>query len=65
VTTTTPPAPSYRVGLIVPSSNTTMETEIPDLLRRRAEVAPNSSPSTPRGCACRKSTPTNYASWGR
>ena len=25
--------PSYRVGLIVPSSNTTMETEIPALLR--------------------------------
>jgi maleate isomerase len=30
----------YRVGLIVPSSNTTMETEIPALLRRREEVAP-------------------------
>ena len=28
---------SYRVGLIVPSSNTTMETEIPELLRRQAE----------------------------
>jgi len=40
MTTTTPPAPSYRVGLIVPSSNTTMETEIPALLHRRAEVAP-------------------------
>lgn len=39
MTTTTPPAPSYRVGRIVPSSNTTMETEIPDLLRGRAEVA--------------------------
>jgi maleate isomerase len=25
----------YRIGLIVPSSNTTMETEIPELLRRR------------------------------
>src|SRR4051794_21791369 len=27
----------YRVGLIVPSSNLTMETEIPELLRRRPE----------------------------
>jgi maleate isomerase len=30
----------YRVGLIVPSSNTTMETEIPAMLRRREEIAP-------------------------
>src|SRR3954465_6791122 len=30
----------YRIGMIVPSSNTTMETEIPALLRRREEVAP-------------------------
>src|SRR4051812_4960911 len=29
---------SYRVGLIVPSSNTTMETELPQMLRRRAEL---------------------------
>ena len=27
----------HRVGLIVPSSNTTMETEIPALLRRHPE----------------------------
>ncbi|GII23420.1 maleate cis-trans isomerase family protein [Planosporangium mesophilum] len=33
MTTGTP----YRVGLIVPSSNTTMETEIPELLRRHGE----------------------------
>ncbi|MEM7371002.1 MAG: Asp/Glu racemase [Bacteroidota bacterium] len=26
----------YRIGLIVPSSNTTMETEIPELLRRQS-----------------------------
>ena len=26
---------SHRIGLIVPSSNTTMETELPDLLRRQ------------------------------
>ncbi len=29
-----------RLGLIVPSSNVTMETEIPSMLRRRSEVAP-------------------------
>jgi maleate isomerase len=32
--------PRYRVGLIVPSSNTTMETELPELFRRREQVAP-------------------------
>lgn len=30
----------YRIGQIVPSSNTTMETEIPAMLRRREAVAP-------------------------
>ena len=30
----------YRVGLIVPSSNTTMETEIPAMLRAREAVLP-------------------------
>lgn len=29
------PARHYRVGMIVPSSNTTMETELPELLRRQ------------------------------
>jgi maleate isomerase len=29
-----------RIGLIVPSSNTTMETELPAMFRRREEVAP-------------------------
>jgi maleate isomerase len=33
-------AKHFRIGLIVPSSNTTMETEIPELLRRRAEIEP-------------------------
>jgi maleate isomerase len=28
---------TYRVGLVVPSSNTTMETEVPELLRRHPE----------------------------
>ena len=31
---------NYRVGLIVPSSNTTMETEIPAMLRAREQVLP-------------------------
>lgn len=31
---------TYRVGLIVPSSNVTMETEVPELLRRRETLAP-------------------------
>lgn len=30
----------YRIGLIVPSSNLTMETELPRMLRRREEVLP-------------------------
>jgi maleate isomerase len=32
----------HRVGLIVPSSNTTMETEIPEMLRARGEIDPTS-----------------------
>lgn len=32
--------PQYRIGLIVPSSNTTMETELPELFRRRQPGAP-------------------------
>jgi maleate isomerase len=31
---------NYRIGQIVPSSNTTMETEIPALLRAREDIAP-------------------------
>lgn len=34
---------NYRIGLIVPSSNTTMETEIPAMLRSRMEVHPEES----------------------
>jgi maleate isomerase len=30
----------FRIGLIVPSSNVTMETEIPLMLQRRSQVAP-------------------------
>ncbi|KJS61632.1 maleate cis-trans isomerase family protein [Streptomyces rubellomurinus] len=32
--------PTYRIGQIVPSSNVTMETEVPALLRAREAVAP-------------------------
>lgn len=32
--------PSTRIGLIVPSSNTTMETELPEMFRRRTELHP-------------------------
>lgn len=32
---------NYRVGLIVPSSNTTMETEIPAMLNARMGIEPN------------------------
>ena len=31
---------SFRIGQIVPSSNTTMETEIPAMLRAREEIEP-------------------------
>ena len=31
---------TYRIGQIVPSSNTTMETEIPAILRGRESVEP-------------------------
>lgn len=38
---TTPASPrAYRIGQIVPSSNITMETEIPAMLRAREEVEP-------------------------
>jgi maleate isomerase len=37
--TTTKHGSTYRVGLIVPSSNTTMETEIPALLRRQEQAS--------------------------
>ena len=46
----------YRIGQIVPSSNTTMETEIPAVLRAREAVDPSASPSTPAACAMQKVT---------
>ena len=42
-----PKAPhSSRIGLIVPSSNTTMETELPELFRRQTEATGTGTPST-------------------
>src|SRR5512132_4123951 len=35
---------SYRIGEIVPSSNTTMETELPAMFRAREGVAPERFP---------------------
>jgi len=35
--------PATRIGLIVPSSNTTMETELPEMFRRRTELYPDES----------------------
>jgi len=35
-----PTRPAYRIGQIVPSSNTTMETEIPAMLRAREALEP-------------------------
>lgn len=34
---------NYRIGLVVPSSNTTMETEIPAMLQRKQQTDPNIS----------------------
>jgi maleate isomerase len=40
MTSTHPSPKNYRIGLIVPSSNTTMETEIPLMLKARESVLP-------------------------
>ena len=37
---TRPEGRRFRIGLVVPSSNTTMETELPELFRRREQRAP-------------------------
>jgi hypothetical protein len=43
-----------RVGQIVPSSNTTMETEIPAMLRAREAVEPERFAFIPPACGCRR-----------
>ena len=40
-----------RIGLIVPSSNTTMETELPELFRRDGGETASGSCGTVCGCA--------------
>ena len=54
-----------RLGLIVPSSNTTMETELPEMFARRARSScPRSaSRSTRAGCGCRRSRPRRCCRW--
>ncbi len=55
VTSETAPEPkepgTSRVGLIVPSSNTTMETELPELFRRQSELRATGTRFTRRGPA--------------
>jgi len=45
---------STRIGLIVPSSNTTMETELPEMFSRRFQLIPEEKftfhSSRMRGC---------------
>lgn len=43
----------HHIGMIVPSSNLTMETELPRMLREREAVLPKTgSSSTAAGCEC-------------
>jgi maleate isomerase len=53
---------AIRIGLVVPSSNTTMETEVPELLLTRGRRwPPNGSPRTPAGSRCARVTPEELA----
>lgn len=52
---------SIRVGLVVPSSNTTMETEVPQLLRRRESVAPQRFTCHTSRVTMRRVTPEELA----
>src|SRR5262245_31353482 len=54
-----------RIGLIVPSSNTTMETEIPALLRRREQMAPETFTFHSSRMAMRSVTPEELARMDR
>jgi maleate isomerase len=56
---------TYRIGLIVPSSNTTMETEIPAMLRRRELVAPEAFTLHSSRMAMRQVTPEELARMDR
>jgi maleate isomerase len=52
---------AFRIGLVVPSSNTTMETEVPELLRRRETVAPERFTTHASRVTMRKVTPEELA----
>jgi maleate isomerase len=52
---------AIRIGLVVPSSNTTMETEVPELLRRRETVAPERFTTHSSRVTMRKVTPEELA----
>jgi maleate isomerase len=52
---------AIRVGLVVPSSNTTMETEVPALLRRRESVAPERFTTHASRVTMRRVTPEELA----
>ena len=41
---------AHRIGLIVPSSNVTMETELPALFARNSATTGRRFTFTPRGC---------------
>jgi maleate isomerase len=56
---------AYRVGLVVPSSNTTMETEVPELLRRREQVAPQRFTCHSSRVGMRQVTPAELARMNR
>ena len=53
----------HRIGLIVPSSNTTMETELPELFRRYGDETASRSRGTPRGRGCPRSPPRSSTAW--
>ncbi len=58
-------AQHYRIGLIVPSSNVTMETELPEMFRRRAAVAPETFTIHSSRVRMRNVTPQELAQMGR
>jgi maleate isomerase len=62
---TAPPKTAYRIGQIVPSSNTTMETEIPAILRAREAVAPERFTFHASRMRMRKVTPEELAAMDR
>lgn len=54
---------THRIGQIVPSSNVTMETEVPALLRAREAVAPERFTFHSSRMRMTRVTPNNCAPW--